>query len=216
MLAVESEAPKAAPGWYPDPTQVDTQRYWDGANWTDQRAPLPTPKQGGGYPVGGWVTGIGALVVAIGLFLPYVDPDQFGRIAENTMIQHSEGIIVAVLALLAILVLFRRINGKGWRWPLPVLGIAILLTAASIVANPPELQSSGTGDNPFRFEENRFLGATDNSSAAGIGVYLVGVGGLIIAIGAVSLTREAERSEGQHGAVQKSRPADDSSRPHSS
>jgi hypothetical protein len=28
------------PGWYPDPEITDTQRYWDGAEWTEHRAPL--------------------------------------------------------------------------------------------------------------------------------------------------------------------------------
>ncbi len=27
------------PGWYPDPEMAATQRYWDGATWTDHRAP---------------------------------------------------------------------------------------------------------------------------------------------------------------------------------
>lgn len=31
------------PGWYPDPWQPDTVRYWDGQGWTEQRAPRPTP-----------------------------------------------------------------------------------------------------------------------------------------------------------------------------
>ena len=26
-------------GWYPDPEQAETLRYWTGTNWTDQRAP---------------------------------------------------------------------------------------------------------------------------------------------------------------------------------
>jgi Host cell surface-exposed lipoprotein/Protein of unknown function (DUF2510) len=30
-------------GWYPDPEQIGTQRYWDGANWTEQRAPFAAP-----------------------------------------------------------------------------------------------------------------------------------------------------------------------------
>lgn len=30
-----------APGWYDDPEQPDTQRYWDGREWTQQRAPKP-------------------------------------------------------------------------------------------------------------------------------------------------------------------------------
>ncbi|NQX13918.1 DUF2510 domain-containing protein [Microbacteriaceae bacterium VKM Ac-2855] len=28
-----------APGWYPDPHQPNTQRYWNGAAWTEQTAP---------------------------------------------------------------------------------------------------------------------------------------------------------------------------------
>ena len=30
-------------GWYPDPTQPGTQRFWDGEQWTEQRAPAPAP-----------------------------------------------------------------------------------------------------------------------------------------------------------------------------
>ncbi|WP_179872658.1 DUF2510 domain-containing protein [Microcella indica] len=29
----------AAPGWYPDPEQAATLRYWTGTVWTEQRAP---------------------------------------------------------------------------------------------------------------------------------------------------------------------------------
>lgn len=32
-----------APGWYPDPKMVGTQRYWDGERWTDNAAPLTAP-----------------------------------------------------------------------------------------------------------------------------------------------------------------------------
>lgn len=35
--------PNVPAGWYPDPDQVDTQRYWAGSEWTDQRAPM-TPQ----------------------------------------------------------------------------------------------------------------------------------------------------------------------------
>jgi hypothetical protein len=27
-------------GWYPDPARPDTERYWDGSEWTDER-PVP-------------------------------------------------------------------------------------------------------------------------------------------------------------------------------
>jgi uncharacterized membrane protein YqaE (UPF0057 family) len=35
-------APLPAAGWYPDPQMAGTQRYWDGAKWSDHVAPLDT------------------------------------------------------------------------------------------------------------------------------------------------------------------------------
>lgn len=35
-----------AAGWYPDPEYAGQQRYWDGQQWTDHRAPMAT----GGEP----------------------------------------------------------------------------------------------------------------------------------------------------------------------
>jgi hypothetical protein len=38
---MSSDPPNLPPaGWYPDPDQAYTQRYWTGSEWTDQRAPL--------------------------------------------------------------------------------------------------------------------------------------------------------------------------------
>lgn len=37
----EAGATPTRPGWYPDPEQPDTQRYWNGREWTQQRAPRP-------------------------------------------------------------------------------------------------------------------------------------------------------------------------------
>lgn len=39
--------PTAAPaGWYPDPHLVNTQRYWDGRQWTEHRAPSAHDQRG--------------------------------------------------------------------------------------------------------------------------------------------------------------------------
>ncbi len=32
-------------GWYPDPEDASQQRYWDGAAWTEHRAPAAHPQQ---------------------------------------------------------------------------------------------------------------------------------------------------------------------------
>lgn len=37
-------------GWYPDPEQAGQQRYWDGAQWTEHRAPLAPTYQPPSYP----------------------------------------------------------------------------------------------------------------------------------------------------------------------
>lgn len=42
-----SDTPAA--GWYPDPEDATQQRYWDGAQWTEHRAPL----SGGQAPASG-------------------------------------------------------------------------------------------------------------------------------------------------------------------
>ena len=39
-----------AAGWYPDPEQPGQQRYWDGQQWTEHRAPL----EGGGSSQPPW------------------------------------------------------------------------------------------------------------------------------------------------------------------
>lgn len=34
------------PGWYPDPADPGTNRYWDGGRWTENRAPIAAPAPG--------------------------------------------------------------------------------------------------------------------------------------------------------------------------
>lgn len=38
------------PGWYDDPEESNTQRYWDGQAWTPHRQPKPSPPSGVEYP----------------------------------------------------------------------------------------------------------------------------------------------------------------------
>lgn len=44
------EAATPAPGWYPDPHGSKSERYWDGAAWTDKirKAPTVVPPPAGG------------------------------------------------------------------------------------------------------------------------------------------------------------------------
>src|SRR3954470_3150704 len=98
--------PDAPAGWYPDPSQAATQRYWDGENWTDQRAPLSpslAAEANSGISVSTRVVlGIlGAVPAVIAVFLPHAESSGVFKIANNTLISSSDGLIVIVLALVA-------------------------------------------------------------------------------------------------------------------
>ena len=38
-----STPPSTPAGWYPDPNGAPAQRYWDGMQWTEHQAGIPTP-----------------------------------------------------------------------------------------------------------------------------------------------------------------------------
>lgn len=50
------------PGWYPDPEMAGTQRYWDGSQWTDHRAPAANNAE----PVGFWTL---TRAIALGILI---------------------------------------------------------------------------------------------------------------------------------------------------
>jgi hypothetical protein len=157
----------APAGWYPDPEQVQTQRYWDGERWTDQRAPLAlaskepvalTPRLGLGI--------LGAVVIIIGTFLPRVDSPGLLHIAGNSLMQSGDGIVLIVFALGGAAAAFRAGDRPGRVTALIVLG---LFTMAQAYYN-------GSGD---RVELLNGLGERVEGSA-GVGVWAVGIGGAML------------------------------------
>jgi hypothetical protein len=83
-------------GWYADPEMVDTQRYWDGQQWTEHRAP-GTPERaksgdGGGLEVAGWITAV--FFPIVGLIIGIVLASQ-GK-------KNGIWIVVASLAVMTI------------------------------------------------------------------------------------------------------------------
>lgn len=62
-----------APGWYPDPTHTNTQRYWDGRTWTSQTAPaasVHTEPARRGRPAGNVAAEFALLCAILGIFFP--------------------------------------------------------------------------------------------------------------------------------------------------
>lgn len=77
------------PGWYPDPNGAPTQRYFDGAKWTDHLAPLSTP-----MVVYGPVQPLPKSAVAAGLLQIFLGTFGAGRFYIGTT-----GVAAAQLAL---------------------------------------------------------------------------------------------------------------------
>jgi hypothetical protein len=174
-------APDAPAGWYRDPDQPETQRYWDGEQWTDQRAPLADRSssswvksdggltEGGRFALGLILAGVGAIVAIVGVFLPYADTESNLHIADNSLIQHWEGIVIIILAVAAFIAAAVQVTR-----PLTFLAGAALVVIAVI---------AGT-DLPIEYR-NRFSEQVAGDASPGAGIWTVGVGGALLMIAAL-------------------------------
>jgi hypothetical protein len=70
------QPPTSPPGWHDDPNDPTSLRYWDGFQWTEQRAPKPSVQQIQ-FQLGGWpplrIAGmVSAVAVVVGSFGPWI------------------------------------------------------------------------------------------------------------------------------------------------
>src|SRR5829696_3230683 len=94
-----SELP--VPGWYPDPDDASSQRYWDGTRWTDDRAPYSsvatasrTRRAGGGdgLVIAGYIGGV--LIPIVGIVI--------GAILIQRANRHGPWVLGLSLLMIAI------------------------------------------------------------------------------------------------------------------
>jgi hypothetical protein len=169
--------PLAAPGWYPDPEQVATQRYWDGEHWTDQRAPLASPVPATApspFTSRSVLGGLGGLVAAVGVFLPQLDSETSLHIAHNSVIGNEAlaGIFTLLLAAAAASAAYRTRNDPAHYTTLVILG-GLLITAAIYSGTGDRLALETTG--PASFGDHAL------KATPGIGIWVIGIGGVLIA-----------------------------------
>lgn len=174
-----------APGWYPDPERVHTVRYWDGREWTDQRAPATDNLKAhrdatfGPLLLTFILTSIGALVATVGTFLPAADISIEFPFGGNSLIQHADGAIVMALALVAatlagVLAFSKKPN-------LTVL-IPVLLCGGGITG------LAVLYGTHLPLEPNNHLSAIalkENPPTAGAGVWATAIGGALIMLSAI-------------------------------
>lgn len=113
----------------------------------------------------------GAVAAAIGLFLPLYSSTTFTTISENTLIQHHNGWVFGLVALFGLFVGYRAYLGHGGRSPV-LPGLALLGGAIYY----------GVSDS-----QRRLCAVLDQTACVtaspGIGLYVVGFGGALMAAG---------------------------------
>jgi Protein of unknown function (DUF2510) len=175
-------------GWYPDPEQVATVRYWDGDGWTEQRAPVAAQVDQPSDFTFRLVLGIaGAIAVAVSIFLPMLDSGTSLHIADNSVIAQSKiaGIIALVVALAAGARAAEARHENGVDWSLIILGALVVAGAVF----------GGTGKRTELVTTGSLIGGQSFQGSPGIGIYVLGAGGLLIAIaGLISVERRIEPS----------------------
>jgi hypothetical protein len=174
-MAEEIPSPNVPAGWYPDPTQPGSQRYWDGNEWTDQLAPLPQQPQPSARASSSVdisprlvLGGVGALIAVIACFLPRAESPVLLHISNNTLLANGDGIFVLIFALAGAAAAFRDSSKAKISWPLVIFG---LLTLGFAVLE-------GTGD---RQEVINGLGQHVESSI-GPAIWTLGVGGVFMTL----------------------------------
>lgn len=125
------------------------------------------------------MVGFGAIAVLFGLFLPAAEIAAPIPIADNALIQHSQGWAAAFFVVLAVTltadVLYRRRAKFGLLIPLLICGIVIAGNAYRF-----------NKDMPFE-PTNRFAARVVEQFGltAGIGLWAVGLGGLLVSLAAL-------------------------------
>jgi hypothetical protein len=103
----------AAPDWYPDPEQPNTVRYWDGQQWTDQRAPAKSVRQH--RPPAAIAGLIAAGCMALGAVGPWVDAVfvTVGGLNGDGVIVLIAAIVAAILCAVALTTRNDSLRGLG-------------------------------------------------------------------------------------------------------
>jgi hypothetical protein len=118
----------------------------------------------------------GCAAMVVGVFLPAAESSDFGSIAHNTAIQNGDGWFFVVLALSTVGDVFRAYRARVRTWG-PVIAGAIAVGAAVYLGTSnSELKLCST-DTPA------LGGSQCEIGHPGIGLYVAGVGGLLMLLG---------------------------------
>lgn len=148
-------------------------------------------------PVGLGIALLGALLTVIALFLPHLEGSTFARIKENTLIQNGDGWILIGLATGVAASAYAAYRRNRKSWAVIILGVVIVAFAVYhgtdkdsrtlVSVNPPtEIDSQ---DDLFGLNDTLKELSKPEVADPGIGVYMVGVGGLLAILGGWQIRR---------------------------
>jgi hypothetical protein len=204
---VRAELPdseEVPPGYYAPRIPGTPARYWDGDDWTERTSFARLGGSSGdtgahtdttSEPVevnraGAALAAVGATLMVIAVFLPRVESAKFGRVQENTLIQSGDGWVFIGLAVGIVAAVYAAFQRERRTWAVLTLGlIAVAIAVYDGTGDRLELRSASGG--AFGLPSS----ATEKASP-GVGIYAVGAGGLIAAIGGAWLAGLGAASAG--------------------
>jgi hypothetical protein len=169
-------------GWHDDPNDPSSLRYWDGAAWTEQRAPKSAPSTPGPLraPSSGWPTlRLVAAGAAAGVIVGSVSPWAtisfgFGQISVNGTDGDGQLTLIGGVAILILVVLSKYLAS------LILSGI----TAAVLVYDFFNISSSiDVGDDTF------------GSASVGWGIQLATVSAIVAVVASFLMMQRAKGTE---------------------
>ena len=183
--------PTAPPGWHDDPNDPRSLRYWDGSQWTDQRAPKQAPPpvaegaRGSEWPPPRIAALVGAGAIIVGSLSPWATiTSAFGSISVNGT--DGDGVLTIVGAIVvAILVALAKYVGSI---------IVSLLTGALLLYD--------------LIDVNRNISEVDNefaNASVGWGLWLATIAAAVALVSSIVLRQAARKAT----AVQTDQPTAD-------
>lgn len=138
-------------------------------------------------PLGFGLVILGAAIAILGTFLPRAESTAFtlGGIEKNTLLQSGDGVLIIVLA-----VSLGAVAYNGWAAGAR-RSVAIFLISACLIGDAI-YQGTGSRIALYRINADGSQGARVDASA-GIGIYAVGVGGLLGLLGGWVIRQSSPR-----------------------
>jgi uncharacterized protein UPF0547 len=136
-------------------------------------------------PLGSGLVLFGAAVAIVGTFLPRAETTAFtlSGIQQNTLLQDGDGVLIIVVAVILAVVAFNGWMAGARR------SVAIFLISACLIGLAV-YEGTGSQSALYRINPDGSPGAQVESSA-GIGIYAVGVGGLLGILGGWVIRRSS-------------------------